>query len=224
VTIPKQRDDSLDERNAAPWSGQEVPRRELGLVVIGASKGGVDAIERILHTLPVPFELPIVICLHAHPELGDVFTRTFDSCCQQRVIEADEKTTPLAGNVYVAPPGHHLLIERDGTFSVSVDQKVSYARPSIDVLFESAAVAWRSALVAVLLTGANSDGADGMRRVRESGGLTVVQSPEEADCPVMPEAAIAATEIEFVLSLDEICSFLATLGTRNDASPDGVHR
>jgi len=224
VTPPEERDDQRDERAAASGPGHEVPHRECGLVVIGASKGGVDAIERILRSLPATFEIPIVVCLHAHSDLGLAFIRAFDSCCQQCILEAEEKSTPLPGHIYVAPPDHHLLVERDGTFSISVDQKVRFARPSIDVLFESAAVAWGSELVGVLLTGANADGADGMRRIRECGGLTVVQSPDEADCPIMPQAAIATTEIEYVLPLDEICPFLATLEPPSEATADSGQR
>ena len=180
-------------------------------VVMGASAGGIRAFERVLGALPGDFCLPIVICQHILPDAGPDFCRIFDAMTPLAVKEADEKEHPLPGHVYVAPPGYHLLIERDGSFSLCVDEKVCFARPSIDVLFESAAQAWSPALLGVLLTGANEDGAMGIKRIKERGGQTMVQSPGDAHRPVMPEAAIALQCVDHVLPLDGIGSFLADL-------------
>ena len=197
---------SLPQRSVKQY-GHEACRH----VVMGASAGGVKAFERVLGALPGDFCLPIVICQHILPGAGSDFCRVFDSVTPLAVKEADEKEYPLPGHVYFAPPGYHLLIERDGHFSLCVDEKVCYARPSIDLLFESAAQAWSPALLGVLLTGANEDGAMGIKRIKEGGGRTVVQSPRDAAQPVMPEAAIALQSVDHVLPLDGIGSFLADL-------------
>ena len=117
------------------------------------------------------------------------------------------------GRAYVAPPDYHLLIERDETISLSIDEKVNYSRPSIDVLFENATYAWSAGLIGVVLTGANADGARGLRVIKERGGLTVVRDPATAEHPVMPQAAIDATEVDHVLPLEEIGKLLLELVT-----------
>jgi two-component system chemotaxis response regulator CheB len=124
------------------------------------------------------------------------------------VKEAEEKEPIRTGYVYFAPPNYHLLIEDDLTFALSIDAKVNYSRPSIDVLFESAVHVYGSQVVAIILTGANNDGAQGIRLVKAQGGLAIVQDPQTADSPFMPKAALEATPVDGVLSPREIGRFL----------------
>jgi two-component system chemotaxis response regulator CheB len=132
----------------------------------------------------------------------------FSKLCSLNIKEADEKENIQAGYVYFAPPNYHLLIENDKTFSLSTDEKVNYSRPSIDVLFESAANAYGPRLAAIILTGANNDGAEGLRRIKQKGGLVIVQDPQSAENSYMPAAALKAVKPDFVLSLVEIGRWL----------------
>ncbi|MBF0422312.1 MAG: chemotaxis protein CheB [Magnetococcales bacterium] len=180
-------------------------------IVMGASAGGIAALNTILGGIPAFFSLPILLVQHVGPQGG----RTLAACLEARtplhVREAEEKEAIVPGTVFIAPGGYHLLVERDHTLSLSMDPKVQYARPSIDVLFESAADAYGGALVGVLLTGTGRDGAHGMTRIHLRGGLTVVQDPADAEAAEMPEAAIATGSILKVLPLPRIAPFLIEL-------------
>lgn len=180
-------------------------------VVIGGSAGGMDALGRLLARLPAGYGLSVLVVLHLHPEQDGYYIEHFQHRCALPVVEAVEREPALPGHVFVAPPGYHLLLEKDRTFSFSAEEKVNFARPSLDVLFESAAEAYRERLVGVILTGANHDGALGLRKIRNLGGLCVVQRPDEADHPQMPNAAIAAADPQQVLGLDGIATLLAGL-------------
>jgi len=136
-----------------------------------------------------------------------------DRSCPLRVTEARDKEPLQAGQVYLAPPNYHLLVECNGSLALSADEKVNWARPSIDVLFESAVYAWGGDLVGVLLTGANADGVRGLQRIQERGGWTLVQTPESAECPEMPRAAIAAGCAGEVLSIPQMGQRLSVLGS-----------
>ena len=187
-------------------------RRVYRAVVIGASAGGVDALLQILTHLPPDYALPVIIVQHLHPrQQGSALIYTF-KCCALPVKEAEEKEPVVAGSIYVAPPNYHLLIEDDYTFSLSIDPQVKYTRPSIDVLFESAADAYGAQLVAVILSGANDDGADGLRRIKACGGLVVVQQPSTAEASYMPQAALSAVQSDHILYPSEIGKFLFSLG------------
>lgn len=178
------------------------------VVVIGASAGGVAAITELLSTLSASYSLPTIIVQHLHPLQDITFVKYLDHESVLTIKEADEKETIKAGHAYFAPPNYHLLIEDDRTFSLSIDERVNYARPSIDVLFESAADVYGEKVIGVILTGANNDGAQGLRSIKECGGLTIVQDPETAEAPVMPRAAIAATQADHVLTLPQIVKLL----------------
>lgn len=180
-------------------------------VVIGASAGGIHAIKAIIMALPGNFHLPIIIVQHISPLSDNYWITLMDSLSALTVKEADEKEKIRKGTIYITPPNYHLLIERDETFSLSIDPKVNYARPSIDVLFESAADVYKDQLIGVILTGANSDGANGLRRIKEYGGLAIVQDPATAESASMPTAAIAATQVDYILPLEEIIDILITL-------------
>ena len=138
----------------------------------------------------------------------DIIYTHFNNKCTLTIKEADDKEEIRPGFLYFAPPDYHLLIERDETFSLSIDARVNYSRPSIDVLFESAVYVWSSGLIGILLTGANNDGAHGMRLIKEHGGLTIAQDPATAEYPVMPKAAIDAAAVDKILSIEGIGEFL----------------
>ncbi len=180
-------------------------------IVIGASAGGLHAIKTIVSALPSGFRLPIAIVQHLSPLTDNYWISMVDKLSAIAVKEADEKEKLEAGTVYIAPANYHLLVERDETLSLSIDPKVNYARPAIDTLFESAADVFRQQLVGVVLTGSNSDGALGLRRIKECGGLAVVQEPGTAEAGYMPEAAIAATQVDYILPLEKIASLFISI-------------
>ena len=184
---------------------------EYELVAIGASAGGMEALREIVSTLDSDFVLPIVVVQHVSPHSNNYLVQYLDDYCDLSVVEAVEKQKILPGYVYLAPPNYHLLVEEDHTLSFTVSEKVNFSRPSIDVLFETAALAYKKKTIGVLLTGASHDGAEGMRLIHVAGGMTVVQDPSSAFVPIMPEAAINSTPVDYVLSLEEIAPFLNTI-------------
>jgi two-component system chemotaxis response regulator CheB len=181
-------------------------------IVIGTSHGGMAALTRLLPGLPQDYSIPVIIVQHVHPSQGESLTKYYDERCALAVKEADEKESIQSGHIYFAPPNYHLLIEKDKIFSLSIDDKVNYARPSIDVLFESAADTYSSDLVGIILTGANNDGAHGLDKIKQKGGLTIVQDPQTAESSSMPQAAIDVVEADYVMSLEEIKNLLIELG------------
>ena len=192
-------------------------------IVIGSSAGGLNALSVLIPSLPADFHLPIIIVQHLHPAQNGYFAESLNRKSKLPVHVADEKESILGGHIYFAPPNYHLLIERDETFSLSIDQRVKHARPSIDVLFESALYVWSSGLIGVMLTGANSDGADGMRLIKRYGGLTIAQDPSTAESPTMPQSAIDAGGVDEILTLERIARLLQSLdqacrNTSNDQS------
>jgi len=182
-------------------------------VVIGASAGGTVALQKILPFLPAGFPLPVVIAQHLHPLQDGAAIVHYSGGCELVVKDVEEKESVRPGFVYFAPPNYHLLIEDDNTFSLSVDEKVHFTRPSIDVLFESAADAYGANLVGIILSGANQDGAAGLLRIKQSGGLTVVQDPQDAEVNYMPKAAIEVANPDHILTAEGICKFLIELTT-----------
>lgn len=186
------------------------------LVVVGTSLGGMRALEVILAGLQPDFPLPIAVVQHRGTDVAaqSQLAILLQLHCALRIVEADDKQPIAGGHVYLAPPDYHLLID-DGHFALNVDERVSYARPSIDVLFESAAEVYRRAVVAVLLTGASNDGTHGAKRVREVGGTVVAQDPATAEAPFMPQSAIHAGAVDKVLPLNEIAPYLNVTCTRH---------
>ena len=177
------------------------------LIVIGGSLGGMYALEKILCVLPPDFETPIAIAQHRHKKSNEGLPEFFRRSCKVRIMDADDKQWIKPNTVYLAPADYHLLVEK-GEFSLSVDEAVSHSRPSIDVLFESAADAYGRSLLGVILTGANYDGASGVRRIKGRGGLVIAQDPKTAEAQTMPEAAIATGAVDQILPLDQIGPFL----------------
>ena len=182
-------------------------RRDAGVVVVGSSAGGLRALERILGDLPPGFPVPIVAVQHRSRESSDAYAEVIASTTSLPVHDAEDDVPLSAPGVYVGPPDYHVLLE-PGRISLSVDEPVSYSRPSIDILFESAADTYGPRVVAVLLTGANEDGARGLARVKAAGGYAIVQDPRTAESPAMPSAAIARAVIDRVLPLEEIAGEL----------------
>ncbi|HPE34589.1 MAG TPA: chemotaxis protein CheB [Bacteroidales bacterium] len=180
-------------------------------IVIGVSAGGISALSTILPQLPGNFPLPVIIVQHISPNTDNFMVNHFNHICQLKVKEADEKESIQPGTVYFAPPNYHLLVETDFTFSLSVEERVNFSRPSIDVLFESAADAWHTGLIGIILTGASTDGSKGMRIIKKRGGYTIAQDPQEAEVPVMPEAAIKIGGVDRKMTLSEITTFLLNL-------------
>jgi len=180
-------------------------------VVIGASAGGFHALRRLLTKLPKKFPIPILIVQHISPTSDNYMTKFLDKKSDLRVKEADEKELILGGTVYIAPPNYHLLIEEDYTISLSTESKKNYSRPSIDILFESASYAYGDELIGVVLTGANSDGADGLQSIKENGGYCIVQEPKEAESTAMPLAAIERASPHKILNINSIANLLVTL-------------
>jgi len=173
-------------------------------VVIGASSGGLHALKKLLPAIPADFPCPILIVQHISPASENYLTVILDKISQIHVKEADEKEVLLPGTAYVAPPDYHMLVEVNKTISFSVEGKVNYSRPSIDVLFQTAADAYQEHLVGILLTGANMDGSKGLAYIKNRGGFTIVQNPDEAESPFMPKAAIQQHKPDLILSLEEI--------------------
>lgn len=180
-------------------------------VVIGASAGGVHALLALLSGLPTNFFLPIIAVLHLPKERSSRLAEVFQQRLAMSVREAADKQAIAPSTLYFAGSGYHLSIEVDRTFSLSCEDPVNYSRPSIDVLMESAADAYGASLAGVLLTGANVDGAAGLARIKQRGGMTVVQDPQEAQVATMPEAAIRKMKPNLILTLDGIRQLLVEL-------------
>jgi len=180
-------------------------------VVIGVSAGGLTALDRILPQLPRDFCVPILIVQHIGADSESYLPTHFDVRCAMKVKEAEDKERIQRGKIYFAPPNYHLMVEHDHCIALSIDAKVNYSRPSIDVLFETAAITYRQKLIGVVLTGANHDGARGLARIKQYGGLTIVQDPDTAEVDTMPRAAMEATDVDKVLPLNDIASFLNKL-------------
>lgn len=180
-------------------------------VVIGASAGGLAAVAAILAEIKSTFCLPILLTQHISPHIESHLATHFAGKAALQVKEAEDKDPIQRGNLYIAPPNYHLLVDFNGCTGLSVDPPINYSRPSIDVLFESAADYYGKALIGIILTGANSDGALGLKRIKERGGMTVVQSVETAEAQSMPQAAIEATDVDHILPLKSIADFLNTI-------------
>ena len=180
-------------------------------IVMGCSAGGLSALQRVLPLLDRRLAVPVVVCCHTGSSDVSLLVELLGRASALPVVEARERAPADPGVVHVASTGYHLLVEENFHFSLSVDARVTYARPSIDVLFETAANAWREKLVAVLMTGANSDGAHGLATVRQAGGYAIVQDPKEAEADIMPLAGLDVAGADACLSLDAIAAKLNEL-------------
>lgn len=182
-------------------------------IVIGASAGGLLTLKKMLPELPSDFPCPVIVVQHVSPQSDGYFIKMLDELCSLKVKEAEDTEKIASGTIYFAPPDYHLLLERDHTLTLTLDEKVNYSRPSIDVLFETAAEAFGSHLIGIILTGANADGSKGLLKIKQYGGFTIVQEPKEAENPVMPEKAIRLTMPNLIAEMDEIVQMLIDLNS-----------
>jgi two-component system chemotaxis response regulator CheB len=183
------------------------------IIVIGCSMGGLAALEELLSELSFDLSVPIVVVQHISPDSENYMVTLLNEHCALQVQEVDEKERLRPGVVYIAPPNFHVLLEKDKSCTLSVDEKVNFSRPSIDVLFETAAYCCGNKAVGIVLTGGNKDGAEGLKKIKKAGGLTIVQDPGEAEVCIMPEMAITIANPDFVLTLKQIAVMLNHLNT-----------
>jgi len=188
------------------------------VIMIGASAGGMETLKEILSVLEPDFAIPIVVVQHIAADSDNYLVTYLNAHADIVVKEAAEKEHLHAGVVYICPPNYHLLLEEDKTITLATFEKVNFSRPSIDVLFETGAMAFYSSAIALLLTGASRDGTYGMGIVHSLGGMTVVQDPQTAYVPNMPASAIKSTPVDYVLPLQDIAPFFNTL-SRNLRKP-----
>jgi two-component system chemotaxis response regulator CheB len=187
---------------------------DIDAVAIGASAGGVDVLSVLLSSLPASCRASFMIVMHIPRERPSLLPNVFGAKCALRVREAEDKEPVQPGTVYFAPPDYHLLVDRGPAFALSSDEPVHFSRPSIDVLFDSAADIYGERLLGLILTGANQDGAEGLAAIGRAGGRTVVQEPAGAAVPFLPEAALQEGPVDFVLSLAQLQELFATWGTK----------
>ena len=180
---------------------------------MGCSAGGLEVLRLILPGLPADFPLPVVVVSHTTADSGGLLAGLLSHYCRLTVADAQDKAVVVPGTIHIAPAGYHLLIENDKRFSLSIDAKVCNVRPSIDVLFETAAEAFAGRLIGVLLTGANEDGGHGMAAIKAEGGVTIAQSPATATAETMPRSAIEAGVVDHVLAPAAILERLLWLAT-----------
>lgn len=188
-----------------------IGERRYDAVVIGASAGGLTALTALLKDLPAGFPLPVMVVQHRAKDERTLLEEVLQMKCRIRICQVEEKDPIRSGTVYFAPPDYHLLVESDRTFSLTCDEFVNYSRPSIDLLFESAADVYRERLAGIILTGSNKDGAAGIRAIARKGGLTIAQDPTDADFKEMPQAAIRTGAVKHIFDLSRIKDFLLDL-------------
>lgn len=189
------------------------PRKPLAydVLAIGASWGGVDMLMRLVRQLPASWRLPVVIVQHQHPNSGNALERILAKVSKLPVRDVEDKDMLERGHIYLAPANYHLLLEDDGTLSLSIEAPVKYCRPAVDVTFASVARVFQHRCIGLVLTGANDDGAEGTRIIKAAGGHTLAQSPDSAEARSMPEAAIATGAVDRVLEPDDIVPYLLHL-------------
>jgi len=181
------------------------------LIVIGTSQGGFTALKIVLAPLPVDFPIPILVVRHQLSDSDNYVVQALSQACQLKVKFSEEGDCPKAGTVYLAPPDRHLLVDKEGCLQLSQDDPVKFSRPAIDPLFKSAARYYGSSLLAVIMTGANSDGAEGVMEVKKQNGQVLIQDPDSAEADVMPRAAMAAVTADHITWLAQIGPMLWTL-------------
>lgn len=193
------------------FTAGQIAARRPELVVVGGSAGAVEVLQRLMSKLTTSFAPAMAVVLHLPPDSRAVLHELLAAPSRPPMKVAEDKEPIAAGTVYFAAPGYHLLAESDGTFALSLDELVHFSRPSIDVLFETAAEAYGDRVLGIILTGANPDGAEGLRAIGQAGGATVIQQPASAEVPIMPQAALAACPDGHVADVEAIARLLASL-------------
>lgn len=196
---------------ANPYLDGKLAGRKIEAIVIGASAGGISALMTILVTLPAHFRIPIIIVLHMPDTRESRLVEVFQHHMEINVMTAEDKDRIQQGRVYFAGSGYHLSIERDRSFSISCEEPLHFSRPSIDILMCSAADTYGLGLIGILLTGANQDGAVGMKAIHAAGGITIIQDPAQAEIAVMPQSALNLFTPDFILSLEDIQALIFKL-------------
>jgi two-component system chemotaxis response regulator CheB len=195
-------------------SGLQGVERDVRAVIIGGSAGATAVVREILGLLTPAFPVPIAIVQHLHAEDDGLMVENLGRATRMPVVEVQDKMPALPGRVHVAPADYHMLVERGGAFALSVDEPVMWCRPSIDVFFHSAALVWGAGLLAIVLSGANEDGAAGLLSVKSRGGQALVQDPATAQFPKMPAAAMALAGLDGGMSPAQIAVLLERLERR----------
>lgn len=181
-------------------------------VIIGGSAGSFQVVTRIVASLPANYPLPVILCLHRLKHVRSGFVEALSIKSQMPIVEPNDKEPIKTGKIYLAPANYHLYVELGNRFALSTEEAVNHSRPSIDLSFFSAAYNYKKKLVGVILSGANKDGALGLKMVKDSGGLTIVQDPAECQVPTMTQASMNATNVDHVFSTKRIIDFLLNLG------------
>lgn len=184
---------------------------EYKAVMIGGSAGSFQVVTKILATIPKNFDLPIFMCLHRLKHVRSGFVEALSIKSNLTIVEPFDKENIRNGIVYLAPANYHMYIDPDKRFSLSTEEPENHSRPSIDLSFTTAAQAYKSKLVGIILSGANKDGAKGLKSVKDNGGITIVQDPKEAQVDTMPVSSMAATKVDHVMTTDQIIDFLSKL-------------
>lgn len=179
-------------------------------VVIGGSSGSIDVLLKLLPNLKAPLPLAIILVLHRKNAVESTMTELFASKTTIPVKEVEDKDPVEPGTIYIAPADYHLLIEQNREFSLDSSEKINFSRPSLDVTFESAAEVYGPSLVGIILSGANADGTNGLKAVKQAGGLIIAQKPETAQVAYMPEHAILHNTIDFIFDVSELATFINT--------------
>lgn len=194
------------------------------VLAIGSSWGGVDLLMRLVRELPEGWTLPVVIVQHQHPNSGPALERILGKLTRLTVRDVEDKDKLEPGHIYIAPANYHLLIEDDGCFSLTIEAPVKYCRPAVDVTFASLARVYQQRCIGLVLTGANDDGADGVRIIKMAGGHVLAQLPASAEAPAMPAAAIATGAVDQVLEPAEIVPYLRRLLANGTGDAEHSHR
>jgi two-component system, chemotaxis family, protein-glutamate methylesterase/glutaminase len=183
-------------------------------IVIGGSAGSFQVITKVLSSLPKDFQLPVILSLHRLKHVRHGFVEALSIKSNVPVSEPDDKENIRKGNIYLAPANYHLCVELGNSFSLSTEEMVNNSRPSIDITLETAAYTYKDKLIGILLSGANKDGALGMKRIHDRGGLTIVQDPAECMIDTMPASALKVTQIDYTFKTDQIIKFLTELNKK----------
>jgi len=184
-------------------------------IVIGGSAGSFQGITRILSGIPADFHLPIIMCLHRLQNVRNGFMEALTIRSNKSVREPFDKEKIKNGQVYLAPANYHLSTEFGNTFALSTEEMVNNSRPAIDITLDSTSYIFKNKLIGILLSGANKDGARGLKNIKDRGGLTIVQEPDECMIDTMPTAALKITKVDHVMTIEEIVQFLLKLYTSN---------
>lgn len=190
---------------------------ETEMIVIGTSAGGLDLLNLILPAIAKTQKLKVCVVIHLAPTGPNLIPELLDDRCSLLVKEAEPGEMLQEDVIYISPPDYHLCVEPNMILTLSSEEQVNYSRPSIDVLFESAAYAFGKKTLGILLTGANSDGAEGLRKIKDAGGITIVQEPGDAEYGVMPQSAISLMEPDYILEKEKIRDFLKELSERGSS-------